>query len=189
MIYLKLFLVFLKIGAVAFGGGYGMLSLIREDVLRNGWLTETELVDFIAISESTPGPIAVNMATFVGSSQAGVLGGMLATLGIILPAFLIMLMVAITLSKVLEKAAVKAVVSSIKPVVAGLIFGVALTLFMSLTYGITNIKSALNFDWKVIIILYFIIAIHLIYKKIRGKNISPLILILLSGILGLIFYL
>jgi len=68
MIYLQLFLSFLKIGAVSFGGGYGMISLIREEVFRHGWLTEAELLDFIAVAESTPGPIAVNIATFVGSS-------------------------------------------------------------------------------------------------------------------------
>ena len=71
MIYLKLFLTFLKIGAVSFGGGYAMISLIREDCLSNSWLTEEELLNFIAVAESTPGPIAVNMATFVGSSQGG----------------------------------------------------------------------------------------------------------------------
>ena len=77
MIYLKLFLAFLKIGAVSFGGGYGMISLIRDDCLANGWLTEEELLNFIAVAESTPGPIAVNMATFVGSSQGGILGAFL----------------------------------------------------------------------------------------------------------------
>ncbi|MBR5817035.1 MAG: chromate transporter, partial [Clostridia bacterium] len=74
MIYLKLFLTFLKIGAVSFGGGYGMIAMIRDDCLANGWLTEGELLNFIAVAESTPGPIAVNIATFVGSSQAGILG-------------------------------------------------------------------------------------------------------------------
>ena len=189
MIYLKLFLVFLKIGAVAFGGGYGMLSLIREDCLKYEWLSETELVDFIAISESTPGPIAVNMATFVGVNEAGILGGLLATLGIILPAFIIMLIIAITLSKILEKASVKAVISSIKPVVCGLIFGVALNLFLSLTYGLTNYKATLAFDWRIVVILFIITSIHLVYKKIKNKNISPLILIVASGILGLILFL
>ena len=74
MMYLRLFLTFLEIGAVSFGGGYGMISLIREKALVNGWLTEGELLNFIAVAESTPGPIAVNMATFVGSSQAGFFG-------------------------------------------------------------------------------------------------------------------
>lgn len=72
--FLKLFLTFLEIGAVSFGGGYGMISLIREKVLLNGWLSEAEFLSFIAVSESTPGPLAVNMATFIGASQGGVLG-------------------------------------------------------------------------------------------------------------------
>ena len=74
MIYLELFLTFLQVGAVSFGGGYAMISLIRERMLMYGWLTEEELLNMIAVSESTPGPIAVNMATFVGSAQGGILG-------------------------------------------------------------------------------------------------------------------
>jgi chromate transporter len=77
MILFRLFFTFLKIGAVSFGGGYGMIALIREDCLRYGWLTEEELLQFIAVAESTPGPIAVNMATFVGASQRGILGALL----------------------------------------------------------------------------------------------------------------
>ena len=106
MIYLKLFLTFLKIGAVSFGGGYGMISLIREDCLGYGWLTEEELLNFIAVAESTPGPIAVNMATFVGSSQGGFWGAMLATLGVVLPSFIIILLVATLLTKLLKYAGV-----------------------------------------------------------------------------------
>ena len=89
MIYVELFLTFLQIGAFSFGGGYGMISLIREETLSRGWLTEESLLDMIAVAESTPGPIAVNMATFVGSSQGGVLGAAVATLGVVLPSFVI----------------------------------------------------------------------------------------------------
>ena len=92
MIYWELFLTFLKIGAVSFGGGYGMISLIRDDCLSKGWLTDGELLNFIAVSESTPGPIAVNMATFVGSSQGGFFGSLCATAGVVLPSFIIILL-------------------------------------------------------------------------------------------------
>ena len=92
MIYLQLFLTFLEIGAVSFGGGYAMISLIREKVLSYGWMTDEELINMIAVSESTPGPIAVNIATFVGSRQGGALGSLLATLGVVLPSFLIILL-------------------------------------------------------------------------------------------------
>lgn len=85
MIYLKLFLTFLEIGAVSFGGGYGMISLIREAVIGNGWLSEEEFLNFIAVSESTPGPLAVNIATFVGAEKGGVLGALAATGGLFFP--------------------------------------------------------------------------------------------------------
>ena len=83
MIYIELFLTFLKIGTFSFGGGYGMISLIREQMLEKAWLSEEELLNMIAVAESTPGPIAVNMATFVGSSQGGLAGALLATLGVV----------------------------------------------------------------------------------------------------------
>ena len=94
MIYLKLFLTFLEIGTVSFGGGYGMIALVREAVLGNGWLTEEEFLNLIAVSESTPGPIAVNTATFVGSTQGGFFGALAATLGVVLPSFVIILVIA-----------------------------------------------------------------------------------------------
>ena len=99
MIYLRLFLNFLMIGALSFGGGCGMVSLVRERVLSNGWLTENEFLNFIAVSESTPGSLAVNMATFIGSTQGGILGSFVATLGVVLPSFLIILLWAIYIRK------------------------------------------------------------------------------------------
>ena len=97
MIYLQLFLNFLMIGALSFGGGYGMISLVRETVLRHGWLTEAEFLSFVAVSESTPGPLAINMATFIGSSQGGFPGALIATLGVVLPSFFIILLIAAVL--------------------------------------------------------------------------------------------
>ena len=99
---LKLFLIFFEIGAVSFGGGYGMVSLIREIVLSNGWMTESEFMSFVAVTESTPGPIAVNMATFVGASQAGAPGALVATLGVVLPSFIIILLIAALLRPVYQ---------------------------------------------------------------------------------------
>ena len=103
MIYLRLFLNFLMIGALSFGGGYGMVSLVRERVLSNGWLTENEFLNFIAVSESTPGPLAVNMATFIGSTQGGILGSFVATLGVVLPSFLIILLIASALKNLMKR--------------------------------------------------------------------------------------
>ena len=107
MIFVRLFLTFLKIGAVSFGGGYGMISLIREEVLSHGWLTEEQLLRFIAVSESTPGPIAVNMATFIGASQAGFMGALAATFGVVLPSFVVILLIAALLKKVMKYAGVQ----------------------------------------------------------------------------------
>ena len=89
MIYLELFYIFLKIGAFTFGGGYAMLPLIQADVQAKGWMTAEELVNFIAVSESTPGPFAVNVSTYVGAELAGLPGAFCATLGVVLPSFLI----------------------------------------------------------------------------------------------------
>ena len=102
MIYLELFLTFLQVGAFSFGGGYGMISLIREKVLIHGWLTEEELLNMIAVAESTPGPIAINSATFVGYKAAGVLGSVCATLGVVLPSFVIILLLSYVLQEFRE---------------------------------------------------------------------------------------
>lgn len=115
MIYLKLFLNFLMIGALSFGGGYGMVSLVRETVISNGWLTESEFLNFIAVSESTPGPLAVNMATFIGSTQGGILGSFLATLGVVLPSFIIILLIAAVLKNLMKYAGVNAFLSGVLP--------------------------------------------------------------------------
>ena len=128
MIYLRLFLTFLEIGAVSFGGGYGMISLIREKVLGYGWLTEEEFLSFIAVSESTPGPLAVNMATFIGSSQGGLPGALCATLGVVLPSFCIILLIAALMRNLLKYAGVNAALGGIRPAVVGLILGTALTM-------------------------------------------------------------
>ena len=94
MVLIKLFLAFLKIGAFTFGGGYAMIAMIQAEAERHGWLTQEELVDFVALSESTPGPLAVNMATFVGIRTGGILGAIIATIGIVLPSFIIILIIA-----------------------------------------------------------------------------------------------
>lgn len=188
MIYLKLFLTFLKIGAVAFGGGYGMISLIREDCLSNAWLTEDELLNFIAVAESTPGPIAVNMATFVGSSQAGILGALLATFGIVLPAFIIILLIATLLTKFLKYAGVKATLNGIRPAVIGMILATALTMFLSVVFQLQTIESKIYFDWKSLCIFGVVALLAFGYAKWKKKTFSPILLIVISGILGVILF-
>ena len=188
MIFLNLFLTFLKIGAVSFGGGYGMISLIRDDCLANGWLTEEELLNFIAVAESTPGPIAVNMATFVGSSQGGVLGALLATLGVVLPSFLVILLIASVFTKLLKYAGVKAALGGIRPAVIALISGTALTMLLSLGFGIKNIHSTPIVDFKALIVFALICAVSLICSKLKKKAPSPIVLIVISGVLGVLLW-
>lgn len=188
MIYLMLFLTFLKIGAVSFGGGYGMISLIKDDCLANGWLTEEELLNFIAVAESTPGPIAVNMATFVGSSQGGIFGALLATLGVVLPSFVIILLIASVFTRLLKYAGIKAILGGIRPAIIALILGTAATMFLSLVFGIKSIGSSFSFDFRSAIVLTAVCLVSFGYSKWKKKPFSPILLILISGLLGIILW-
>lgn len=185
---IQLFLTFLKIGAVSFGGGYGMISLIREDCLANGWLTEEELLNFIAVAESTPGPIAVNMATFIGSSQGGVVGALMATLGVILPSFIIILLIASLLTQLLKYAGVKATLGGIRPAIVGMILATATTMFLSVIFGMKTIGNSIVFDWKALCIFAVICLVAFAYSKWKKQRISPILLIIFSGVLGVLLY-
>ena len=188
MILLELFLTFFEIGALTFGGGYAMIPFVREQVLAHGWLTEEELLNMIAVSESTPGPIAVNMATFVGSEQAGILGSAAATLGVVLPSFIIILLISALLKNFLKYKGVGAFLSGVRPCVVSLILGTAITLFLSVLLGIGARDFELNIDFIGIIIFAVVVAISLIYKKIKGKKPSPILMIAISACLGMILY-
>ena len=185
MIYLTLFLTFLKIGAVSFGGGYGMISLIRETVLANSWLTEEDFLNFIAVAESTPGPLAVNMATFIGSEQGGFLGALVATLGVVLPSFIIILIIAALITNLLKYAGVKSVLQGIRPTIVGLILATALTMFVTQVFGFTSVGDEFSFDWKALVIFAIIAAIAILWKVFKKKQFSPILLILISGGLGI----
>ena len=185
---LKLFLTFLKIGAVSFGGGYGMIALMREDCLKNGWLTEDELLNFIGVAESTPGPIAVNMATFVGSSQYGFLGALCATLGVVLPSFVIILLVASVLTRLFKYAAVKATLASIRPAIAGMILATAVTMLLTVVCGVSSIGSKPDIDLGAIAILAAITALALGYNKWKKRALSPIIVVLIGAVLGILVY-
>ncbi|MDO4479385.1 MAG: chromate transporter [Lachnospiraceae bacterium] len=121
MIYLELFLNFLKVGCFTFGGGYASIPLIRDIVLTHGWLDEEMLTYMIAVSESTPGPIMVNLATYVGISQAGIVGALLATLAVVLPSFIIILLVTAVMAKALKNPYVRAFLGGVKPCIVGII--------------------------------------------------------------------
>lgn len=188
MILLELFLTFFEIGALTFGGGYAMIPFVREQVLVHGWLTEEELLNMIAVSESTPGPIAVNMATFVGSEQAGILGSAAATLGVVLPSFIIILIISALLKNFLKYKGVSAFLSGVRPCVVSLILGTAITLFLSVLLGIGAGDFELNVDFIGIVIFALVVGISLIYKKKKGKKPSPILMIAISACLGMILY-
>ena len=171
MIYLRLFLNFLMIGALSFGGGYGMVSLVREKVLSNGWLTENEFLNFIAVSESTPGPLAVNMATFIGSTQGGILGSFVATLGVVLPSFLIILLIASALKNLMKYAPVNAFLSGVRPCVIAMILATALSMALSTLFGLTDLQAGFAPDLRSIAVFAMLGATHLICKK-NQKNSS-----------------
>ena len=189
MIYLELFLTFLEVGAFSFGGGYGMISLIRELCLAKGWLNEGELLNMIAVAESTPGPIAVNMATFVGSEQGGILGALCATLGVVLPSFVIILIIAILLKNLMKYKGVRAFMGGIRPCVIALILATATIMLLNNVFGLSTVVGAsFSIDFRAIAILALLIGISVFAKKVVKKKISPIITIALSAVLGMVFY-
>lgn len=182
MIYLDLFLGFLKVGCFTFGGGYAAIPLIRDVVLSYGWLSEETLTYMIGVSESTPGPIMVNMATYVGSSQGGILGSALATLAVVLPSFCIILLILVLLKNLIKNEKVQAVLGGMQPCIIGIIVatGVQLTWKACLPQG--------NADLRAVIIGLILAAVVVIFKRKLKKKISPIKLIMVSAVLGILFY-
>ena len=188
MILLRLFLCFLEIGAVSFGGGYAMIPLIREKCLLYGWLTDEALTDLIAVSESTPGPIAVNLATFVGSSQGGFAGALTATAGVVLPSFLVILLIAALIRNLLRYSGVQAFLSGVRPAAAGLILSAGIMMFLRILCGASSFGESFSPDPRGILIFALIAAAAFGYKKWKKKSISPVLLILCSAALGIGLY-
>ena len=180
MIYLELFWTFFKIGAFTFGGGYAMLPLIQEAVLDHGWLEAQALIDFIAVSESTPGPFAVNMATYVGSQVGGVLGSFCATLGVVLPSFIIILIVAKCYDRFRQSRLVKGGMSGLKPAVVGLIGAAILSVSQTVLVPDGWTVSRLS-DWS----LYLSLAILALSLLMAFKKKHPILIICLSAACGI----
>ena len=189
MIYLLLFFTFLKVGAFAFGGGYAMLSLIGDSVLAYGWMNESELLNFVGVETVIPGPIAVNMATYIGYTQGGFLGALLATIGVVLPSFIIILIVVACIKNLLKFLPVKTFIASMRPALGGLILSVAVTMALAVFFGIDSIKTAnIKLDWRSFAILALIIALPLGWKKWKKKEFSSILLVVIAGVLGVIFF-
>ena len=188
MILLSLFLTFFEIGLFTFGGGYAMISLIHDKALAHGWMSEEELLNMIAVSESTPGPIAVNMATFVGSTQGGILGSILATLGVVLPSFIIILLICAIIRNFLKYAGVQAFLKGVRPCVIALILATSVTMALSTLLGFSSIHSGFSIDLRGIIILAILVAFAMTFKKFKKKKPSPILMILISAGLGMLIY-
>lgn len=190
MIYLQLFLEFLKIGLFTFGGGYAMIPLIKETVFKYGWINEDHFLDMIGLSEVTPGPIAINMATFIGNEQGGFLGAVLATIGVILPAFIIMLVISILLKKFMKNRFVQASLGGVKSVAIALIASSALILLSDLLFPISlvNNQFSISFNLDYLKIFVLIIAGYFLLKLVLKKKPSPIITILMSMVIGLIYF-
>lgn len=182
MIYFELFYTFFLIGAFTFGGGYAMLPLIKEAVVAHNWISEQTLIDFVAVSESTPGPFAINMATYVGSTMGGILGAACATLGVVLPSFLVILFVAKVYEKFKTNKIVMGCMSGLKPAVVGLIssaiLSIAATVFIPNGFNLAVFKDATFYISAVI----FALGMFITFKF---KKVHPILIICLSAVLGI----
>ena len=182
MILLKLFVDFFKVSCFTFGGAYGAIALIRDMVLQNGWLSEAEIAYMIAVSESTPGPIMVNMATYIGSDQAGFLGSLVATVAVVLPAYLVILLVMGILKNTIRNPWVQAALRGLKPCVVGIVLATGLGMV------IRNCFYARGSDLRAAVITVALILILLLYQRLSKKKLSSIALICVSAVLGIVVY-
>ena len=190
MIFLQLFLVFSKIGIVGFGGGYAMLSLIQDDVVnKHGWLSSAEFTDIVAVSQMTPGPLGINMATYVGYTSVvnagyptglAMLGSLLATLSILWLPFILMIVVSRFLLKHKESPIIKSIFAGLRPTIVGLVAAAALVLMNAENFGAPR-TALLQF---VVSLILFALA----FISVSRFKVSPLKILALAGIFGMVFY-
>ena len=185
MIYLDLFLGFLKVGCFAFGGAYGAIPLIRDVVMSYGWLNDEMLTYMIAVSESTPGPIMVNLATYIGSSQAGFGGALIATFAVVLPSFLTILLVTALLKTALKNQYIQAILRGLKPCVIGIVLATGSYMILKNCFG--TISNAVVNPTAILIAILLVVSMFG-YKRLAKKKLSPIGLIVLSAILGIIVF-
>ncbi len=177
-LYLDLFLTFFKIGAFTFGGGYAMLPMVEQEVMAHGWMTMNELINFIAVSESTPGSFAVNVSTYIGTVTGGLAGAVAATLGVVTPSFLIILIVAKSYEAFRRSRAVQGVMSGLRPTVVGLI-GTAL---VSVGKSVFFPDADMHWIRFLLSAAIFVLSVYLI----RRKKMSPIPVILLGALIGIV---
>ena len=185
MIYFDLLFGFLKVGLFAFGGAYGAIPLIRDVVLSYGWIEEEMLTYMIAVSESTPGPIMVNLATYVGNSQAGFWGSLIATTAVVLPSFIIILLIMVLLKKLLKNPYVQAILRGLKPCIIGIIL--ATGVYMILQHSVGTV-TRLKINMTAILMTIALAAVYFGSRKVLKKGLSPIALIGISALAGIVIY-
>ena len=192
MIYLYLFIEFFKIGLFTFGGGHAMVPLVQEVVIKYNWMTEEAFKSFIGVAESTPGPIAINMATYIGSTQGAeygifgqLLGAIVATLGVVLPSFIIIILIVTVLNTLTKNVHFNNALKGIKPVVLGLILSTGIMFAIS-SIGYSKETGVITFSGESIIILLLLTGFYILYSGIFKKKPNTILLILLSAILGIL---
>ena len=185
MIYLELLWGFLQVGLFSFGGAYGAIPVIREVVMKYSWVSEEKFAYLIAISESTPGPIMVNTATYIGNEVGGFWGSLLATFMVCLPAFIIILVLSMILKNFLKNSYVMAVLDGIKPCIIGIIAATGLHMIIENCFA-KGVSFAAN--WQTLVITALLAVVMFVYKKLRKKALSPILLICVSAFLGIVFF-
>ena len=178
MLYLELFATFFKIGLFTIGGGYAMLPMIQADVLAKGWMTAEDLVNFIAVSESTPGPFAVNVSTYIGAELAGLPGAFCATLGVVLPSFLIILLVARFYAAFRSSAIISGAMSGLRPAVIGMIGAAAVSVGQTV-FAPDGVQALAGYP------LACSLAIFVLMAFLTHRKLHPIAIILLSALLGI----
>ena len=179
MIYLDLFWTFFKIGLFTFGGGYAMLPLIQAAVADHGWLSTEALLNFVAVSESTPGPIGSNMATYAGINAAGLPGGVVATLALVLPSVIIMILIAGAMERFRDNRIVGSVMKVLRPVSVGLIASATLTV-LRVAYIQEGTDLLAMIKWPALALGAVILAVNLKWKKLH-----PVVLIAIGAAGGI----
>ena len=187
MIFLELFLGFLRVGFFAFGGAYAAIPFIREVVLAYGWLTDDMITYIIAVSESTPGPVMVNMATYVGAAKGGVLGAAIATFAVVLPAFIIILLIMVIFKRLLKNRYFAAILSGLQAAIVGIIAATGVYMIYKNTF-LTGENASFALDIKTAVFTAVLAAAYFAAKKFGKKGVSPILLIAVSAVAGVFVY-
>lgn len=199
MVFLQLFWTYFKIGLFTIGGGYAMLPMVYSEVVDGmGWISESQMLDFIGIAESTPGPFAINLATFVGFSVGenlggvfiGLLGAITATIAVVLPSLIIIIIVSILFDKFIKNKYVQGFFFGVRPVVVGLVLSAAATVLFSVVMPNVDFTDLANSSWDINWASLALTALisGLFFVKIKGKRLHPIFFIVIGAVVGILIF-